>query len=481
MRLSLLLCLPLMLGTAVQAQTISLRGTVKNESGSPIAGAMVGLDSKQLKDTTDATGGYSLSGGTNGVFQRSLASLPVTLEGSLLTVQLSEPSLVRIQWLDLAGTQLAKVEQNAPAGKFLFDPSQVPVAGSMHLVRVSIGSQATTFRMIRANRGERPLVAEQIQIAAMRSMATVDSLKVSATGYLTKTVPLSSYEATVDVTLSAVAACNPADKTPDPVKVTATLGGRALTGAHQVVIETDPGLAGKTIYRPSDLGPGKKYPILVWGNGACARNSTETADYYAEIASHGYVVINEGTPGGKESYDMGAGLGTLGGYLIKGFDWALQQNGKPCSRFYQSLDTMVGSFGWSCGGLMAYGASLDPRVDATIIMSSGLLNPDQATLNKLHAPIAYAIGGPDDMAYPNGLRDFNGIAHLPTVFANVPSAGHGGTYWADNGGEFAKFAVAWFNWFLKGDTGATGRQKFIGNTCGFCSGQWSSMQTKKLP
>ncbi|MBK9576024.1 MAG: alpha/beta hydrolase [Fibrobacterota bacterium] len=248
-----------------------------------------------------------------------------------------------------------------------------------------------------------------------------------------------------------------------------------------MVIETDPGLAGKTIYRPSDLGPGKKYPILVWGNGACARNSTETADYYAEIASHGYIVINEGTPGGKESYDMGAGLGTLGGYLIKGFDWALQQNGKPCSRFYQSLDTMVGSFGWSCGGLMAYGASLDPRVDATIIMSSGLLSPDQATLNKLHAPIAYAIGGPDDMAYPNGLRDFNGIAHLPTVFANVPSAGHGGTYWADNGGEFAKFAVAWFNWFLKADTGATGRQKFIGNTCGFCSGQWSSMQTKKLP
>ncbi|MBK8803552.1 MAG: alpha/beta hydrolase [Fibrobacteres bacterium] len=248
-----------------------------------------------------------------------------------------------------------------------------------------------------------------------------------------------------------------------------------------MVIETDPGLAGKTIYRPSDLGPGKKYPILVWGNGGCGRNSTETADYYAEIASHGYIVINEGTPGGSGSYDMGAGLGTLGGYLIKGFDWALQQNGKPCSRFYQSLDTMVGSFGWSCGGIMAYGAAMDPRVDATIIMSSGFTSPDQASLNKLRAPIAYAIGGSGDIAYPNGLRDFNAISHLPTVFANVPSAGHGGTYWADNGGEFAKFAVAWFNWYLKGDTGATGRLKFIGNTCAFCSGQWSTMQTKKLP
>lgn len=475
--------LVLLWGQCLMAQSIQLRGTVKSEAGQPIAGATVALDSKQLRATTDATGAYSLSGGTIGVLDRGIGLSSIDFRNGVVHAQLTEPGKVKIEWMDLSGVTLAKVERDAAVGSFSLDATGYAPRASMVLVRVSIGANSATFQMIRSESGASPLVAQSIsRSAAGRAAATVDSLKVSATGYTTKIVPLSSYEATVDVTLSsALAVCNPADNLPNPVTVNVNLGGSPLTGSHQVVVETDPGLSGRTIFRPKDLGPGKKYPILVWGNGACARNSTETPDYYAEIASHGYIVINEGTPGGTGGYDMGAGLPTLGGYLIKAFDWMIQQNGKPCSRFYQSLDTaMIGAFGWSCGGLMAYGASMDPRVDATIIMNSGLLGADQATLNKLHAPIAYVCGGSSDMAYVNGQRDYNGVGHLPTVFANVPAAGHGGTYWADNGGEFAKFAVAWFNWWLKGDTGATGRTKFLSGSCSFCSGPWSAMPSKKL-
>jgi len=297
-------------------------------------------------------------------------------------------------------------------------------------------------------------------------------------------VPLTSYEGTVDITLtSSAVACNPADKLPDPVNVNITWRGAALTGSHKVVVETDPTLSGRTIYRPSDLGPGKKYPILVWGNGACSKNGTDHSDFWGEIASHGYIVINEGTPGGSGGYDMGTGMSALGSYLIKAFEWAIAQNDKPCSRFYQSLDTAkIGAFGYSCGGLMAYGASLDaPRVKASIIMNSGMLSRDVNAINKLHAPIAYVCGGTGDMAYVNGERDFNDLGHLPTVFANVTNAGHGGTYGNDNGGEYGKFAVAWFNWWLKDDTGATGRLKFVGDSKAFNSGAWSPMRAKKLP
>jgi hypothetical protein len=37
-------------------------------------------------------------------------------------------------------------------------------------------------------------------------------------------------------------------------------------------MESDPGLATHTIYRPADLGAlgDYKLPIVVWGNGACA-------------------------------------------------------------------------------------------------------------------------------------------------------------------------------------------------------------------
>jgi hypothetical protein len=46
---------------------------------------------------------------------------------------------------------------------------------------------------------------------------------------------------------------------------------------------------------------------------------------------------------------------------------------------------------------------------------------------------------------------------------------NGGTYWDDNGGDVATVAVAWLNWWLLNNQGATGKRMFIGDTCGSCS------------
>jgi hypothetical protein len=171
-------------------------------------------------------------------------------------------------------------------------------------------------------------------------------------------------------------------------------------------------------------------------------------------------------------------LATLGKPLLDALTWATGQNKKPCSRFYQSLDTTrVGAFGWSCGGLMAYGASPDPRVDAVIIMSSGLLNPDQTVLDKVHTPIAYVCGGSEDIAFANCARDYKNMKTQPAILANDP-VGHGGTYYGDNGGSFAKIAIAWFDWWLKGETSI--KAKFTGASCTFCKSPWT-LETKNLP
>ena len=478
MRPTTALGLAMFMSTALTAQTISLRGTVKSDAGKAIPAAMVALESRQLNATTDANGAYTLTGVT-GVSSRWQNESGIFYRHGRIEALLSAPSMVRVEWLDVSGTTLSRVNTNAAAGPFVLDVVP-PASTSMHLLRVTIGHSSSTFRVIRSGEGSSYISST----VAARSLATVDSLKVTAAGYNTKIVPLTSYEGTVDITLSLSAvACDPADKLPNPVDVNITWRGAALTGAHKVVVETDPTLSGRTIYRPSDLGPGKDYPILVWGNGACSKNGTDHSDFWGEIASHGYIVINEGTPGGSGGYDMNTGMNALGTYLIKAAEWAIEQNDKPCSRFYQSLDTAkVGAFGYSCGGLMAYGASLNStRVKASIIMNSGMLSRDVTAINKLHAPIAYVCGGTGDMAYVNGERDFNDLGHLPTVFANVTNAGHGGTYGNDNGGEYGKFAVAWFNWWLKDDTGATGRLKFVGDTKAFNSGAWSPMKAKKLP
>lgn len=469
------------MAVAAGAQEVEINGVVKTTAGTPVVGAVVELRRLPLRDTTGSDGSYSIVQHSPSSVAGRAGAEGLRLEGDGLAFTLAAPGRVSLEVRDVRGTLLQKTERGEVAsGRVRLSLAEAFERADFLIARLSTGTMETTFRALSTGRGVGMPRGGTGATGALRTMAVADTLRVAASGFVARSVPVESYAATVDVVLQPGAGCNPADKAADPTAVNAAMGGSPLTGAHQVAIETDATLPGRTIYRPKDLGAGNAYPILVWGNGACAKNGTETADFYAEIASHGYVLINEGAPGGTGGYDMGAGLSVLGGYLVKNFEWAVQQNENPCSRFYQSLDTAkIGAFGWSCGGLMAYGASLDPRVDATIIMNSGLLSPDQAVLDRIHAPIAYICGGSEDIAYANGKRDYGNMKVQPTIFGNV-AVGHGGTYWADNGGEYAKLAVAWFNWWLKEDKGATGRARFTDANCAFCKSPWT-METKRLP
>lgn len=85
--------------------------------------------------------------------------------------------------------------------------------------------------------------------------------------------------------------------------------------------------------------------------------------------------------------------------------------------------------------------------------------PEKSKLKDIHCPIIYILGGPTDIAYENGMDDFQLIKHVPACVANFP-VGHGGTYREAHGGEFTIPALAWLNWQLKGDKEA--RKMFIG-------------------
>jgi hypothetical protein len=74
-------------------------------------------------------------------------------------------------------------------------------------------------------------------------------------------------------------------------------------------------------------------------------------------------------------------------------------------------------------------------------------------LKKFHAPVIYIMGGPSDIAYKNAMDDYARVDHVPIVMANH-DVGHGGTYRQPHGGEFARVALAWLNWQLKGDNEA---------------------------
>lgn len=264
------------------------------------------------------------------------------------------------------------------------------------------------------------------------------------------------------------------------------------SGPFAAKMEVDPGLANHVVYRPADLAAlGKrKLGVLVWGNGGCRDDGASARQHLLEIASHGYLVVAPGrvlsgptaTERRAERRPDASGklppVATTTRDVLAGLDWALAENGRKGSRYAGRIDpAQVAVAGHSCGGLQALQAAGDKRIKAVLIHNSGVFadgsNPIQGiTVNKsllktLHTPVVYFLGGPGDVAFPNGGDDFRKIDHVPAALVNFP-VGHGGTFLKPNGGAVASAAVDWLAWQLRGDK--TAARTFTGANCRLCNG-----------
>jgi hypothetical protein len=262
-------------------------------------------------------------------------------------------------------------------------------------------------------------------------------------------------------------------------------------GPHAVTVESYKTLATHTAYHPTELnswGPSKRLPIVSWGNGACARNGSAFAAFLTQIASHGYLAIAVGP---KNPPSGPAPAPTIDDQLLlDAIDWAIRQNGDSSSPFYGKIDTTkIAVMGQSCGGLQALAVSHDPRVTTTGVWNSGALpagstSPalrqsagNKDSLNRLHGPVAYFIGGPSDVAYPNAEDDFARITKVPVFKGNL-NVGHGGTYRQQGGGWFGEVAVAWLDYQLKGNADAA--KWFEGADCRLCKESVWSIEKKGM-
>ena len=251
-----------------------------------------------------------------------------------------------------------------------------------------------------------------------------------------------------------------------------------------VEINSDPGISEGTIFRPTDLGGAEKYPIFVWGEGACSKNGLSNATAMAEIASYGYFVVADGTPNGSGNRTQDRSmLRAMAAPLIAYIDWAIAENAKPCSAYYQSLETTkISANGFSCGGLMSQAMVLDPRVTTWGVNSSGMAGANQDYYNMVHTPVLFVEGGPDDIAYDGGGEGYAAIAKL-----NVPvlwfskDLGHGGDLFSSRGGDFTKINLAWLNWWLKNDQTATGKGLLVGASCPYCNNAAWEYKTMNVP
>jgi len=273
------------------------------------------------------------------------------------------------------------------------------------------------------------------------------------------------------------------------------------TGRFAAMKEEVASLPRHVVYRPKDLaGLGNvKMGIVAWGNGGCSEDGASSRFHLLEIASHGYLVIASGRilsgPGAPPREPNPAAQPgqippprTQVSDLSDAIDWALAENTRAGSPYFGRIDpALIAYSGWSCGGLQALQVAKDPRVKTLVIHNSGVLNTGSSTipgmnvgkevLQTLHTPVIYIQGGPTDIAYSNGMDDFNRIAHVPAAIANLP-VGHGGTFNEPNGGAAASVAVSWLDWQLRGDLKSG--QRFVGDDCGLCKDTQWLLQRKQF-
>ncbi len=271
------------------------------------------------------------------------------------------------------------------------------------------------------------------------------------------------------------------------------------TGPYAAMKEEVASLPKHVVYRPANLAAlgSRKLGVVAWGNGGCSDDGASTRFHLLEIASHGYLVIANGKilsgPGAPQTQtppNQPRAPRTLASDLTAAIDWALAENARAGGPYSGRIDpALVAVSGWSCGGLQALAVAKDPRVKTVVMQNTGVLNDGPNTtipgmdltkdaLANFHTPVLYILGGPPDIAYKNGMDDFQRIANVPVAVANLP-VGHGGTYQEPNGGAAAQVAVSWLEWQLRGD--ATAARRFVGDDCGLCRDASWTFERRNFP
>jgi uncharacterized membrane protein YgcG len=204
--------LGLCVGLAMSAETINLRGKVTNQDGKAVKGAIIKLAAKDLVDTTDDQGKFAFSVEVSA--RERLNNMPdrekVTIEKGSVMFSLTKAELVKIEVFDMSGNLLKKeLNHYASAGEYRYNLSFKPSAAGMAAVRVSIGGKSTTFRyLLSSNKNYIVTSASSAMPTPVRGLAkikaAVDTISVSATGYVTKVVPVNSYDDELNVTIDSI-------------------------------------------------------------------------------------------------------------------------------------------------------------------------------------------------------------------------------------------------------------------------------------
>ncbi|HUA20504.1 MAG TPA: hypothetical protein VMB25_17270 [Bryobacteraceae bacterium] len=261
---------------------------------------------------------------------------------------------------------------------------------------------------------------------------------------------------------------------------------KAIPGPYQVTSEGAFGSPGLIVFHPVALDAFPKkdtLPVMVWGNGGCAIDSTRYSGFLTTISSHGFVVLGtvpqEGAPRRQATADD----------LRGAIDWAGKENAREGSPLEGKIALdKVAVMGQSCGGFLSIALGADPRVKTIGVFNSGVQKaapgaarspyPTADDLPKLHGPVLLINGSTPDFMMATSLATFEMIHNLPAFYGARHNAGHTATVFHPGGGEFANVASNWLLWTFKGDKKAG--KMFVGKNCGLCTNSNWDVQSKGI-
>ena len=260
----------------------------------------------------------------------------------------------------------------------------------------------------------------------------------------------------------------------------------AVPGPYKVLSEPAFGSPGHVVFRPADLSafPAKDtLPVMAWGNGGCAINSTRYGGFLSTIASHGFLVIATAAKEGEKPRQSNADD------LRSALNWAeaeAKRDGSPLKGKI-AIDKMA-VMGQSCGGFLSVALGVEPRVKTIGVFNSGVQSanpnapagpfPTTDSLAKLHGPVLLINGHERDFMMATSLANFEAINHVPVFYGARHGAGHTATVDHPGGGEFANVASNWLRWQFKNDKAAA--KMFVGKDCELCKNPNWDTRSKRI-
>ena len=144
----------------------------------------------------------------------------------------------------------------------------------------------------------------------------------------------------------------------------------AVAGPYKIASEGAFGSPGLVVYRPAALEAFPKndsLPVMVWGNGGCAIDSTRYGGFLTTIASHGFLVMSTVPLEGAQRRQANADD------LRAAIDWAAKENARAGSPLMGKIALdKVAVMGQSCGGFLSIALGVDSRVTTIGVFNSGV-------------------------------------------------------------------------------------------------------------